>query len=178
MTRPRSLDGGIDEIPLPGNANGRLWLCGKHVVGPDAEAALARVGATTIVCLNQSHELEDRYPTYVPWLRANAPTRAVWFPTYDLNIRPLDEMLPLLHDLAERVTRPERPEHAERIIIHCAAGIGRSGTTATALLMLLGQDLTTALKTVADHRPMAGPEVGSQRDFIHALSVHLAGPTV
>ena len=32
----RSLDGGIDQIPLP-DSPGELWLCGKHVTGPDAE---------------------------------------------------------------------------------------------------------------------------------------------
>jgi len=26
-------DGGINEIPLPG-AVGKLWLCGKHYIGP------------------------------------------------------------------------------------------------------------------------------------------------
>ncbi len=170
-TSPRSVDGGIDEIPLP-NANGRLWLCGKHVVGPDPEAALARVDATTIVCLNRRHELEDRYPGYVPWIEANTPERAVWFPTADLSIRPLNEMLPILHDLVDRVSRPEG---AERLIIHCAAGIGRSGTTAAALLMMLGIDRTTAVTTVAHHRPMAGPEVGTQRDFIDALDAYLGG---
>ena len=174
MNSPRSLDGGIDEIPLPGNATGRLWLCGKHLVGPDPESALTRVGATTIVCLNQRLELDDRYPSYVPWLQANASERAIWFPTHDLTIRPLAEMLPLLRDLADRVTRNDPARPAERLIIHCAAGIGRSGTTAAALLMVLGADRTTALATVAAHRPMAGPEVGSQRDFINALAIHLA----
>ena len=170
-TSPRSVDGGIDEIPLP-NTNGRLWLCGKHVVGPDPEAALARVDATTIVCLNRRHELEDRYPGYVPWIEGNIPDRAVWCPTADLSIRPLNEMLPILHDLADRVSRPEG---AERLIIHCAAGIGRSGTTAAALLMMLGIDRATAVTTVAHHRPMAGPEVGTQRDFIDALDAYLGG---
>ena len=46
----RSADGGIDEIPIP--ADGRLWLCGKHVVGPDPQAAMDRVGADSIICFN------------------------------------------------------------------------------------------------------------------------------
>ena len=55
----RARDGGIDRLPLPDTA-GALWLCGKHVVGPDPVAALARVDATTIVCLNERYELDDR----------------------------------------------------------------------------------------------------------------------
>jgi len=46
-----NLDGGIHEIPLPPPARGRLWLCGKHAIGPDPDALMARVGADTVVCL-------------------------------------------------------------------------------------------------------------------------------
>ena len=166
----RSVDGGIDEIPLPpSDGNGRLWLCGKHVVGPDPEAALARVDATTIVCLNRPHELAERYPGYVDWLNENIPRRAVWVPTPDLAIRPLSEMRPVLDDLVVRI------RSGQRLIVHCAAGIGRSGTTAVAILMLLGVNRREALATVAQNRPMAGPEVGAQRRFIDDLATSLAG---
>ena len=37
--RRRWLDGGLDRVPVPGSP-GQLWLCGKHVVGADPEAAL------------------------------------------------------------------------------------------------------------------------------------------
>jgi hypothetical protein len=63
-------DGGIHEIPLP-DLPGRLWLCGKHVVGPDPGGLLDRTGADTIVCLTERHELFDRYPHYVHWLAAD-----------------------------------------------------------------------------------------------------------
>jgi len=52
-----NLDGGIDEIPLPPLARGRLWLCGKHAIGPDPDGLLERVGADGVVCLNEEHEL-------------------------------------------------------------------------------------------------------------------------
>ena len=51
----RSLNGGVDELPLP-EIPGRLFLCGKHFIGPDPVAATARIGATTVVCLNQRYE--------------------------------------------------------------------------------------------------------------------------
>lgn len=167
MSHSRSVDGGIDEIPLP-VMSGRLWLCGKHVVAPDPESALARVAATTIVCLTRKHEIEDRYPGYVDWLHAHAPGRAIWIPTPDLAIHPLDKMRPHLDDMVSRL------HDGQRLIIHCAAGIGRSGTTAVALLMLLGENREDALKTVADHRPMGGPEVGAQRTFIEELELTLS----
>jgi hypothetical protein len=170
----RSLNGGIDEIPLP-CPTGRLWLCGKHFVGPDPERALQSVNATTLVCLTESHELIDRYPTYVSWLRAeirpvkDASPRAVWFPIHDLAARPLLEALPFLNDLVHRI------RHNESLIVHCAAGIGRSGTIATSILMLLGTGAEESLRIVAASRPMAGPEVGSQKAFISQLRSSLRG---
>ena len=44
MPGERWRDGGVYEIPLPVR-NGRLWLCGKHFIGPDPEGAMASVGA-------------------------------------------------------------------------------------------------------------------------------------
>jgi protein-tyrosine phosphatase len=159
----RARDGGIDRVPLP-NTRGELWLCGKHAVGPDPSAALARVDATTIVCLNERHELEDRYPHYVEWLDDNRGDKAVWFPIHDLHAPDLEAIRPLLGELRRRLDR------GERLLVHCGAGIGRAGTVATCLLMLMGESRDQALRTVADHRPTAGPEVGAQRDLIDELA--------
>ncbi|MDQ1425767.1 MAG: hypothetical protein QOD72_3265, partial [Acidimicrobiaceae bacterium] len=153
----------IARVPLPGYA-GALWLCGKHAVGPDPLAALARVGATTIVCLNERDELDDRYPDYVEWLSVNRDGDAVWFPIHDLHAPPLAAMRPLLDDLRQRL------RDGERLLVHCGAGIGRAGTVATCLLMMMGVTRDDALRTVADHRPTAGPEGGAQRDLIDELA--------
>ena len=76
----RSRDGGMDEIPLPAPLSGRLFLCGKHAIGPDHVALMDRVDATTVVCLTEIYELEDRYPDYTEWLRANLGTHALHHP--------------------------------------------------------------------------------------------------
>ena len=162
----RSLDGGIDAVPLP-LTPGKLWLCGKHVVGPDPDAARDRVGATTIVCLNEREDLEDRYPDYVVWLRRHHGDDAVWFPVPDLHAPSVDELLPLLEELRRRLDR------GEGLLVHCGAGIGRAGTMAACILMELGVERDAALALVAEHRPMAGPEAGVQRDLIDALAVRL-----
>jgi protein-tyrosine phosphatase len=59
------------------------------------------------------------------------------------------------------------------MLVHCAAGIGRAGTTAAAICMMLGFDMDDALKHVRMHRPMAGPEAGTQLQFIEELAEHL-----
>lgn len=64
MSGAMNLNGGIHEIPLP-TLPGRLWLCGKHFIGPDPEVAVQRVNADHVVCLVQEHELEGRYDNYI-----------------------------------------------------------------------------------------------------------------
>jgi protein-tyrosine phosphatase len=159
-------DGGLHEVPLDG-VPGRLWLCGKHVVGPDPDGVLARTGGTTIVCLTERHELADRYPDYVEWLvrnhSADIDAKALWFPVHDLHAPGLDSGKTFVDDLAMRVRA------GRGLIVHCAAGIGRSGTTAVALLVALGVPPEPSLAHVRAHRPMAGPEVGSQAQFIADL---------
>ncbi len=163
----RGADGGIDRIPLP-ITSGQLWLCGKHAIGPDPEACLARVSATTVVCLTERHELNDRFPTYVEWLGSIGPARALWFPIHDLGAPSLHTAVPVLDDIAARLGDDER------IVMHCAAGIGRAGTMAVATLMRLGVQRVDAMSIVAAHRPMAGPEAGAQMQFLVAYEVHLA----
>jgi len=159
----RGRDGGIDTIPLP-IATGTLSLCGKHVVGPDPVAALQRADATTMVCLVEAHELSDRYPDYLTWLGEHAGAGAVWFPIHDLHAPPLERARHLLTDLVARLRRDER------LLMHCAAGIGRAGTMAVCVLIELGVPADEALDIVAAARPMAGPEAGTQMDLVRALA--------
>lgn len=140
-----------------------MWLCGKHAVGPDPLAALARVDATTVVCLNEVDELAGRYPGYVAWLRANDGRAAVWFPIPDLHAPPPEQFDPFIDVVVARL------DAGERLLVHCGAGIGRAGTTAVIVLLRLGLDLDDALARVKAHRPMAGPEAGAQWDLVTEL---------
>ena len=160
MNIAMNIDGGIHEIPLPTLA-GRLWLCGKHFIGPDPERALTSVNADHVVCLVHERELRDRYDGYISWLQLT--DRATWYPIHDLSSPPLAEILPVYQGVVDRLS------NGESVVVHCAAGIGRAGTLAVAVCQLTGMPLNEALAHVRKHRPGAGPEVGSQLDAVVAL---------
>ena len=157
--RGRSADGGLDQVPLPATS-GALWLCGKRVVGPDPQAALDRAGADTIVSFNQPHELERDYPAYVQWLHDHDGGRALWFPIPDLGAPPVADARRWVDHMVQRLTA------GAGLVLHCAGGIGRAPTMGVCVLMRLGMTAPDALALVADCRPMAGPEAGSQRDLV------------
>lgn len=155
----RQRDGGIDRITLPADVPGALFLCGKQAVATRYES-----GAwDTIVCLTERHEIEGHYPDYVAWLTFQSVPGAswkIWWPIPDLHAPTVDEMLALAGGVARRL------QSGERVLVHCAAGKGRAGTTAACVLIELGLDVDEALDIVRTCRPGAGPEVGAQRDLV------------
>ncbi|MDZ7673529.1 MAG: tyrosine-protein phosphatase [Acidimicrobiales bacterium] len=167
MTEPskwrtgRSVDGGIDRVPVPATA-GTLWLCGKHLIGPDPVATIERLGVDTVVCLSQQHELIQRYPHYVDWL-AQRGDHAIWHPVPDLHAPPLAEATRLADEILRRL------DLGHSVLVHCGAGIGRAGTMAAAVLLRRGVDLDTTLDTIAACRPTAGPEAGAQTELLEAM---------
>lgn len=158
----RSVDGGIDRIPVP-STSGTLWLCGKHLIGPDPVTTIDALGVDTVVCLSQQHELVERYPHYVEWL-ANAGEHAIWHPIPDLHAPSVDEAIHLTDEILRRL------DLGHNVLLHCGAGIGRAGTIAAAVLLRRGMPLDRAIETVAANRPMGGPEAGAQTDLLHALA--------
>lgn len=113
-----------------------------------------------VVCLTERHEIAERYEGYVEWLDRHCGDRAIWFPIPDLHAPALSEAIELVARLDAAII-----DGAE-VIMHCAAGIGRSGTMAAALLMWGGVSAAVALDVVATSRPMAGPEAGPQRELL------------
>lgn len=166
MTTPFNTDGGIHEIPVP-SAVGSLWLCGKHYVAPEVNNVRQLHSIGTVVCLVEEHELVGRYDPYINWHRDNVGKGGLWFPIPDLTYPSLDGALEFVELVADKVC------NRHNVLVHCAAGIGRAGTTATAVLMLLGMEMNEALTHVRHHRPMAGPETGSQTEFVMQLDEYL-----
>lgn len=160
----RQLDGGLDEIVIDGEGVG-IWLCGKHLIGPDPEAALARVAGApvTVVCLCQRPEFDERYPAYLEWLTTNADDRALWRPIPDLTAPPADEAASIAAEINVRL------DGGDQVLIHCAAGMGRAPTMAACALIVRGHAVDDVLAAIAACRPLAGPETGDQADLVRGF---------
>jgi protein-tyrosine phosphatase len=159
-----NMDGGIHEVPVPG-LSGTMWLCGKHFIAPDPEGVLRETGSSHVICLVKDYELRERYDTYLDWLRTS--DRATWCPISDLGFDRFDVAIELFNRLFDRL------RSGESVIVHCAAGIGRSGTLATAMCVMSGMTLDDASAHVSRHRPGAGPEAGPQREVLEELVGYL-----
>ncbi len=162
----RQRDGGIDEIRLPVDVAGELRLCGKHAIGA-GRFADPTMPWSTVVCLCERNELDDRYPDYVRWLDRPGD-HAIWWPIPDLHAPTAAAMATFADQLGARL------RSGEQLLLHCGAGIGRAGTTAVCILTRLGVGADEAERIVHAGRPGAGPEAGPQRELVLAIATTTA----
>jgi protein-tyrosine phosphatase len=125
-----------------------------------AWAEMARLGIDFIACLAGPEEIESKSPDYGRALHARGVPCAVRsFPIPDFGV-PEDTAAfwQFADDLAASLTK------GNAILMHCGAGIGRTGTMATAVLMSLRMSRDAALRAVqaADSHP----ETPSQRALL------------
>ena len=154
----------IDQIPLP-NTAGALYLTSLREVAPDPEAILTWAGDdSTVVCLNHLNELQQRWPTYLEWLREHRGGRALWYPTANLTAPTVEAARPALDRILERLGR------GGGVVMHCAMGRGRAGTMAVCASMMAGAPMGESLRTVARNRLYAGPIERSQWALVEAIN--------
>ena len=150
-------------VIIPDNIHGRLYLSampGRFEPIQNFESRLDLLNITHIVCLAQYEEISEYSQAYYRLLMTNFNSREIeYFPIPDFGV-PNDREGFL--DLA--VSMADALRSGDNILVHCAAGIGRTGTFAQVLLLALGMERHDAAAAVrmADARP----EGMNQQDLI------------
>ena len=167
MTHPvKRILGGAEvfrTVKLPESVAGYLFLHsmpGRYETYEDASREIARHQIACVVCLAPFAEVKTKAPDYG---QAIETRRLLW----DQEMCPVpDYGVPGDCDafwrLAQRLAL--RLQTGEHILIHCGAGIGRTGTLAMCVLLALGYPLNRVRAAVQDAG--SSPETPAQHQVV------------
>ena len=150
-------------LALPPEATGRLWLSsmpGRFEPWTRfvAEAEAVRLGL--VVCLTPREEIAELSPAYhAAVARGRLPFRWTLLPMRNFGL-PEDPAAfrTQVMDVARRV------REGESGLLHCAAGLGRTGSAAACVLKSLGLDTPQALARVREAG--SNPQNAEQAGFV------------
>jgi protein-tyrosine phosphatase len=159
----------IDEVALPNGAILGMSHCPGRRFAAQLPRSLAQDlttveawGASTLLSLVETHEFA---PLGVPdFAQAVARTRLTWLhlPITDLRL-PSADTLAAWH--AQRAALADAFGRREKVLVHCAAGLGRTGMLVARLLVDAGLDPDEAIAQV--RRARAGTiQTQAQADFV------------
>lgn len=149
-------------LPLPVELQGRIWLTsmpGRFAPLADFMDAAQTVGATGVVCLALKKETVVKSPDYAQAIASGSLSlRILFHPIPDFG---LPENVGAFGHFVQELCVYLR--QGERLIVHCAAGVGRTGLVARHLLMALGVDPQSAQTLVKSAG--SSPETPQQNEF-------------
>jgi protein-tyrosine phosphatase len=92
------------------------------------------------------------------------PEVVTWCPIPDAGAPAYEVALDLIDSTIQRL------RGGQSVVIHCSAGIGRSGMIAAALLTRLGESVAEAVDAVRRGCHGAGPETGRQLHLVEHVA--------
>jgi protein-tyrosine phosphatase len=154
-------------VVLSSDLSGSLYLHsmpGRYELLSASVSEIEEKEIDIVVSLTSLEEIREKSPEYANAIDENSlPFKRMEFPVVDFGI-PEDSIafLNLAGELAGRL------KSGENLLIHCGAGIGRTGTLATSVLIILGTDLNESLEAVR----IAGsdPETEEQMDLVRWIA--------
>lgn len=133
------MDGGLREVAMPAGISGALYLSsmpGRFQPLPQTMGQIRTARLDRIICLTPEDEIRWKSPDYAEAIRhGDLPCPVQIFPIPDFG-EPEDRhaFLALVWHVRDRLLE------GERLLVHCAAGFGRTGTVATCVLVALGME--------------------------------------
>jgi protein-tyrosine phosphatase len=157
-------------VHLPSGIAGELWLGpmpGRLRPWSEDLDRLRKRQISLVVSLTPAAEVEAKAPDYADALASGIGIDVARFAIADFGV-PDDEdgLLTVVERAAGSLTA------GARVFVHCAAGIGRTGTVATCILLALGMRQADAARLVA--AAGSGPETEGQRDLVGRVAESMA----
>lgn len=157
-------------VQLPDRVSGNLYLHsmpGRYETFSEAISSIVKLNIDTVVCLTPMNEILEKSPDYAEAIQTgNLPCNHRMFeiPDYDVP-KDRERFLDLVRSVAEAL------QSGKHVLIHCGAGIGRTGTLAICVLMALGLEEDEAWQRVRDAGSCA--ENQAQRELITWAAIQL-----
>jgi len=156
-------NGLLRRLELPEWAEGTIYLSGMPGINGDFAGerdAIRAAGVETVLCLTPLEEIERKSGRYAEAIKAHQlPWQQTMLPMPDFQATDdRDAWLAHIREMAYAV------QDGQTVLIHCAAGIGRTGTAAVCLLMSLGLRQAAALSAV--RAAGSDPEAVAQQELI------------
>ncbi len=144
--------------------NGFLAIMAKPVAGEWIEEeflGIAKFGVKCLVSLLEPHEIKELGLSKAPLLCESNGIKYINFPIKDRGLPSSSSTtFKLIKNLHSQILL------GENTVIHCRAGIGRTGLIAASLLVLHGYNTTEAFTSVSKARGITVPDTAEQYAWV------------
>lgn len=139
----------LRRVRLPAEVPGQLWLGpmpGRFEAWTAFQAEAERTRLGVVVCLTPRLELSQLSPEYHAAIaRGRLPFRWMHVPMRNFGVP--EDAPAFRRDVGAMA---DALRQGDAVLLHCAAGLGRTGTAAACLLKALGLEAQEALQRVRD----------------------------